>query len=139
MDPRLPKRESRFEGHSAEEILNLPKDTVEQLILIGEALVFRVGSAVLLGSFRINDNRLVIELAQIDGGGDGVLISLAALARRYAQLHELSGVEGIVHAVSCAKPNIKLRRMLEHRGFSIREVEGIGEAYYFLDSFDAHG
>jgi hypothetical protein len=113
MDSSSPKREVRFEGLSAEEIPNLPKITVEQLILIGEALVFRAGSAVLLGSFRIHDNRLVIELAQVEGGGEGVLISLGSLARRYAQLHGLSGVEWIVHAVSCAKPNLKLRRVLE--------------------------
>ena len=32
------------------EILDLPKETVEQLVLLGEPIVFRVGSAMLLGS-----------------------------------------------------------------------------------------
>ena len=88
----------------------------------------------MLGSFLIRANRLVLELAQIEGGGEGVLISLASLARRYAILHELSAIEWVVHAVSCAKPNPKLRQVLVHRGFVIRQVEGVGEAYYFLDS-----
>ena len=74
-----------------------------------------------------------MELAQIEGGGEGVLISLTSLARRYAILHELSGVEWIVHAVSCAKPNLKLRRVLERRGFVVTQVAGVGEAFYLLD------
>jgi hypothetical protein len=32
---------------------------------------------------------------QIEGGGKGVLVSLASLARRYAKLHTLSGVNGL--------------------------------------------
>jgi len=111
---RVQRREVLFEGLTEDEILNLPKPTVEQLILIGEPLVFRVGSAVLLGSFQTQANRLVIELAQIEGGGEGVLMSLGSLARRYAILHELSAIEWVVHAVSRAKPNLKLRRLLGH-------------------------
>jgi hypothetical protein len=76
--------------------------------LLGELLVFRAGSVVLLGSFKIVRDRLVIELAQIEGGGEGVLVSLALLAKRYARLRNLSGVEWIVHAVTCAKPNLNL-------------------------------
>lgn len=103
-------REVLFEGLSEREILSLPQEEVENLILLGVPLVFRAGSALLLGSFKIACNRLVIELAQIEGGGEGVLVSLASLAKRYAILRKLSGVEWIVHAVSCAKPNLKLRR-----------------------------
>jgi len=121
-------REVRFEGLAEAEILNLPKDHVEALILIGEPLVFRAGSAVILGSFKLGSNRLIIELAQIEGGGEGVLISLASLARRYAKLNGLAEIEWIVHAVSCAKPNAKLRRVLERRGFEVKKVEGVGEA-----------
>jgi len=126
-------REVLFEGLTEREILNLAQEEVENMILLGEPLVFRAGSAVLLGSFKIARDRLVIELAQIEGGGEGVLVSLAALAKRYAKLRALSGVEWIVHAVSCAKPNLKLRRVLEHRGFIIETIDGIGEAYHLLE------
>ena len=129
----MPRHEVLFEGFRQDEILNLPKETVEQLILLGEPLVFRVGSAVLLGSFKIHSDLLVVELAQIEGGGDGVLVSLASLSRRYAKLHDLIGVEWIVHAVSCAKPNLKLRRVLEHRGFTVKQIEGVVEAYHLID------
>ena len=129
----MPAREVLFEGLSEEEILNLPQEELQNLILLGEPLVFRAGSAVLLGSFKIVRDRLVIELAQIEGGGEGVLVSLASLAKRYARLRNLSGVEWIIHAVTCAKPNLKLRHVLEHRGFIIEEIQGIGEAYHLIE------
>jgi len=129
----VPRREVLFEGLSEQQILNLPQEELDKLILLGEPLVFRAGSAVLLGSFKIAGDRLVIELAQIEGGGEGVLVSLASLAKRYARLRKLSGVEWIVHAITCAKPNLKLRRVLEHRGFRIEEIEGIGEAYHLVE------
>jgi hypothetical protein len=96
--------------------------------------VFRAGTAVVLGSFKISLNHLVIELAQIEGGGEGVLIALGSLVRRYARLHKLTGVEWIVHAVSCADPNLKLRRMLERRGFNVEQIAGVGVAYHLIDS-----
>jgi hypothetical protein len=127
-------REVLFEGLQRQELLALPAEVIEQLILIGEPIVFRAGSAVLLGSFKVDGELLVIELAQIEGGGEGVLPALASLAKQYARLRALSGVEWIVHAVSCAKPNLKLRRMLERRGFAIRDIAGGGEAYYLLET-----
>ena len=102
--------------------------------MFGEPLVFRAGSAQLLGSFKIASDHLVVELAQIEGGGEGVLISLASLAKRYAMLRKLSGVEWIIHAVTCAKPNLKLRRVLERRGFVVKNVDGVGEAYYLFEA-----
>jgi hypothetical protein len=94
------QREVLFEGLSEQEILALPREHVEKLILFGEPLVFRAGSAELLGSFKIASDRLVVELAQIEGGGEGVLVSLASLAKRYVTLRRLSGVEWIIHAVT---------------------------------------
>jgi len=131
-------KEILFEGLSVLEILDLPSEQIDGLILIGEPIVFRAGSATVLGEFRRVGNRLVIELAQIDGGGEGVLVSLGSLARRFALLHGIGAVEWIVHAVNCAKPNLKLRRVLERRGFIVRDVPGIGEAYYFLDEGTSH-
>lgn len=58
-----------FEGLREEEILNLPRETVEQLTLLGEPLVFRIGSAVILGSFRIGTNRLVIDWHKLKEAG----------------------------------------------------------------------
>src|SRR6516225_3029787 len=101
-------KEILFEGYTEDEILALPKEHVNAIILTGETVVFRAGSATILGEFRVEGNRLRIELAQIEGGGEGVLLGLGALARRFALLNGLSVVEWIVHAVHCAKPNLKL-------------------------------
>jgi hypothetical protein len=127
-------REIKFEGLSEEEILALPRETIKDLVLIDEPLVFRGGTATILGSFKQKKSRLVIELAQIEGGGEGVLIGLASLAKRYAKLHGLSEIEWIVHAITCAKPNLKLRRVLERRGFVVRSIDGIGDAYHLIET-----
>jgi hypothetical protein len=52
------------------------------------------------------------------------------LANRYAQANGLTYVEWVVHAINCAKPNLKLRRLLGKMGFAIVDLPGIGEAYY---------
>ena len=128
------RHEVKFEGLTEQEILDLPKDHIETLILFGQPIVFTAGSATILGSFKQTSGRLVIELAQIEGGGEGVLISLALLARRYARLNAISELEWIVHAVTCARPNPKLRRVLERRGFLVRQIDNVGEAYHLIES-----
>jgi hypothetical protein len=125
-------REVLFEGYTEEEILNLPEDLVRSIILTGEPTVFRTGTATILGEFHSTDAHLRIELAQIEGGGEGVLLALGSLARRFAQLHGISEIEWIVHAVHCAKPNLKLRRVLEKRGFIVQNVAGM-DAYHLLE------
>ena len=127
------RSEVLFEGYTEEEILTLPKEQVEAMILTGETVVFRAGTAEILGEFRVDNNRLRIELAQIEGGGEGVLLRLGALATRFGHLNQLSAIEWIVHAVHCAKPNLKLRRVLERRGFVVSKLPAIGEAYYLLE------
>jgi len=126
-------REILIEGLTPDEILRLPAETIDGLILLGEPLVFRAGSSTILGSFKVDDSRLIIELAQIDGGGEGVLVSLGSLARQYAAQHNLQFVEWIVHAVTCAKPNLRLRKILEHRGFVIEVLPQVGAAYHLID------
>ena len=122
-----------IEGLSPEQILNLTDEELENLIFIDNPIVFHIGSAEILGRFQIEKKKLVIELAQIEGGGEGVLPTLASLSRQFARKKELREIEWIVHALNCAEPNLKLRRVLEKRGFAVEDVEGIGKSYYFLD------
>ena len=119
-----------LEGYTVDEVLQLPNDELEAIVLRDEPLVFKAGSANLLGKFKVKGDTLFLELAHIDGGGEGALPSLASLASRYAQREHLAFIEWRVHAVHCAKPNLKLRRVLERRGFVVREVEGVGECYW---------
>jgi hypothetical protein len=127
----MSQSEVLFEGYTEEEILALPPEQVDAMILTGEPVVFRAGTATILGEFRVEGSRLHIELAHIDGGGEGVLLSIWALARRFAQLNRLTAIEWVVDAVHCANPNPKLRRVLERKGFVIS-----GEAYRLSESID---
>ena len=121
-----------IEGYAPEEILSLPDEQIESFVFVGTPLIFKAGSAEILGEFRLQTDRLTVELAQIEGGGEGILPTLTALAERYAQRRRLNQVQWIVHAVNCAKPNPKLRRVLERRGFVIENVPDCGAAYYKL-------
>jgi hypothetical protein len=96
----------------------------------GKPLVFKTGLAQFLGEFALQDSRLVIELAHIDGGGEGALPTIAALAEKYARQNNIAAVEWIVHSVRCANPNPQLRRVLERRGFHIQDLPGYGQAFY---------
>lgn len=119
-----------LEGYTPDEILNLPTELMQSIILSDEALVFKVGSANMLGRFCVSGDTLIMELAHVDGGGEGALPALASLANRYAQREGLQFLEWRVHAVHCAKPNLKLRRVLERRGFVVRELPDVGECFW---------
>lgn len=119
-----------IEGYTADEILQLPNEELYSIVLRDEPLVFKAGSANMLGKFKVTADTLIMELAHIDGGGEGALPSLASLASRYAKREGLEFIEWRVHAVHCAKPNLKLRRVLERRGFVVREIDGTGECYW---------
>ena len=119
-----------LEGYSIDEILQLPNSDMENIILSGEVVVFKAGSANILGKFRVENDCLLLELAHIDGGGEGALPSIASLANRYAQRESLQFVEWRVHAVHCANPNPKLRRVLVRKGFVVKTIDGVGECYW---------
>ncbi len=124
------------EGYTIEEILQFPREQVEALVITGHPLVFRAGSAHILGEFTIQEETLVVALAQIEGGGEGVLPTVWVLCERFAREHHLKRMEWVVHAINCAKPNPKLRPFLERRGFQIEDVLGHGEAYHFVKTLD---
>lgn len=124
-------REILFEGLTPEAILKLPAQEIEQLVLTGETLIFTAGSARILGEFRLSTDRLNVTLAQIEGGGEGVLLALTILIEKFARLQSLTAVEWVIHAVHCAKPNLKLKRVLERKGFVIQEVDGTTAYYHY--------
>ena len=107
-----------IEGYSAEQVLALSNEELAQFVFRGEPVVFRIGSAEILGHLRISADTLVLELGHIDGGGEGALPTLAALATRYALREGLAYLEWQVHAVHCARPNLKLRRVPGRRNLS---------------------
>lgn len=131
------RRSVLIEGYSVDEILGLSNEQLDQFVFCGEPIVFRAGSAEILGKFERTPDRLILELAHIDGGGEGALPALGALASRYAARERLAFLEWQVHAVNCANPNLKLRQVLQKRGFEIKEVAGIGECYHLVESCPA--
>jgi hypothetical protein len=82
-----------LEGYTIEEILALPGEQLQSIVLRDEPVVFKAGSASLLGRFKVEEDTLVMELAHVDGGGEGALPTLAALAGRYAARQGLRHVE----------------------------------------------
>lgn len=120
-----------IEGLAPDAILALPRDHLDALVLIGRPIAFRAGTAHVLGQFRVDGPRLRVELAHIDGGGEGVLPTLWWLAGHIAAHRGLAEVEWLVHAVHCAAPNLKLRRLLERRGFTVRVIDG-AETYHLV-------
>lgn len=119
-----------IEGVTSDEIASLSPADLRALLFPGRSIVFHAGSATLLGEFAERGRTLVIELAHIDDGGEGVLPALAALIERVAHCLELDTVEWLVYATNCARPNPKLRRVLERKAFEVRDVPGKGECYY---------
>ena len=119
-----------IEGYTADEILGLSNELFTAFILRDEPLVLKAGSAEILGQFKVQEDTLYLELGHIDGGGEGALPSLAAIANRYARREGLSFIEWRVHAVHCANPNLKLRRVLTRKGFVVRDIPGVGECYW---------
>ena len=117
-----------IEGYSRSEVLSFPTQVLDELLLDGEPVVLRIGSADVLGSFQVRDLALQLELAQVDGGGEGALPTLASIAKELARQRACDRIEWTVHAVHCANPNLKLRRVLERRGFRI-ETTSAGSAY----------
>jgi hypothetical protein len=49
---QLSNREVRFEGLTEEEVLSLSKDEVDAFIFVDGPVVFRAGTATILGNFR---------------------------------------------------------------------------------------
>ncbi len=119
-----------IEGESLREILSWPVEYFDELVLIDDPIVLSIGSAEVLGQFAVIDNELLVELAQIDGGGEGILPAIARIAKYVASLKSITVINCIVHAVNCTQPNLKLRAHLEKTGFAIKNVPGKGEAYY---------
>jgi len=113
-----------IEGYSADEILELVSGDLHDTVFSGQPIVFTVGSAQVLATFRLVPGELIAELAHIDGGGEGVLVFLSSVLRKFANQNDVRSVHWIVHALTCAAPNPRLRALLERRGFVAVEHNG---------------
>lgn len=122
-----------IEGFTPDEILGLSDAELAGLVPLGRPVVLVAGSAEVLGEIREQGDRIVVQLAHIDGGGEGVLSTIAVVCQRYARTRAFASIEWIVNAVHCERPNLKLRRVLERRGFTIDSLPDRGDVYRLLE------
>lgn len=106
-----------IEGLSLEALKALPTADLEALLAFGRPITFRIGTATVLAEFNKSDGVLLVNLAHIDGGGEGVLVSLWKLISSYAKQRGYKSISWNVHALTCANPNPRLQRFLRERGF----------------------
>ena len=120
----------KIEGYTSDELLALPAAELDAFVFIGRPVVVRVGSAEVLAECRRRGLSLVVDLAHIDGGGEGALPTLSRFLGRFAVRRGFQRIEWLVRATNCARPNDKLRRVLIRKGFEVRTVPEFGDCYY---------
>jgi hypothetical protein len=106
-----------IEGLTLGDLKALPPADLDELLSFGRPIAFRMGSATILAEFNRIDDELRVNLAHIDGGGEGVLLALWKLIEAYAADRQFRAIRWNVHALTCAKPNPRLQRFLRARGF----------------------
>ena len=106
-----------IEGLSLTALKALPPDELDALLAFGRPITFRMGTATILAEFNKADRDLSVNLAHIDGGGEGVVVTLWKIIATYARDRGYQGVSWNVHALTCANPNPRLQRFLRERGF----------------------
>ena len=122
-----------IEGMTVTQLAGMDLEEWDALVLVDEPLLFRAGSASVLGQLARSPDTLTIELAEISGGGEGVLLALARLASVMARRFGVRQVDWYVHAATCADPNLKLKRVLERRRFVVVDDPKRGVTYHRRD------
>ena len=112
------------------EILLLTDDEVDELVCVGEPLVFTLGSSEAFGEMRLQPDRLVVELERVDGSGRGLIPLLVALTDRYAERQDRRRVEWLVHADGCKSP--ELEQQFQDWKFESEHRLGIGTVHRLL-------
>ena len=119
----------KIDGLTSAEFQALSEEEMDGLVFCDHPVAFHIGSAEILGQFRKFQNRIEIELAHIEGGGEGALPLIWKLASSYARLRRFENIDWYVHAVNCANPNPKLQRVLLRKKFAIVEKDGVDVFY----------
>jgi hypothetical protein len=99
----------KVEGYSPEELLALPAVELDAFVFVCRPVVVKLGSAELLAECSHRGATLLVDLAHIDGGGEGALPTLSAFLSRFAGRR---GFEQI------------------RRGFEVRTMGAMGDCYY---------
>lgn len=117
------------EGISLAELKALPAEELDTLMAFGKPISFHIGSANVLAEFNRGDTELSVNLAHIDGGGEGVLLRLWKAVEDYARSRNYRSVQWNVHALTCPKPNPRLQAFLREHGFTEADHETYGRIF----------
>ncbi len=117
-----------IEGYTRDELVTF--EDLEALVLNGEPITFRVGSADVHGQFSRDSTVLRAELAVVENGGEGVLPALIDAVELWSRANGVAAIEWIVYATDCAQPIPKLTRVLDRLGFVVRTLEYGSEGYW---------
>src|SRR5688572_4277455 len=100
------------EGLRLEDWRALSIEQQNALVPLGRAITFRIGSATVLAEANECSGVLIVNLAQVDGGGEGVLLQLWKLIATWALARGCTAVRWNVFAATCADPNPRLQEFL---------------------------
>ncbi|MFT3997939.1 MAG: hypothetical protein QM667_11080 [Asticcacaulis sp.] len=120
-----------IEGVPLKALKALSKAEQDALLAFGRPLTFRIGSANILAEFNRSDCELIVNLAHIDGGGEGVLVLLWKALQNYAADRGYLSVQWHVHALTCTHPNPRLQQFLRHQGFVEMDHQIYGQVFAF--------
>lgn len=123
-----------IEGISLDEWKGLSQDDQDILLAFGRPVTFHMGSANILAQFSRCGDELTVELAHIDGGGEGVLLLFWKAVEAYAVDRGVTSIEWLVYALTCAEPNPRLQRFLRQRGFAEVDHEKHGPIFVLKQS-----
>lgn len=107
-----------IEGVTLDELKSMPAEEVDILLRFGRPITFHMGSANILAEFNTTGDELLVNLAHIDGGGEGVLALLWKAIMGYAAERNYRVIQWNIHALTCANPNPRLQQFLRGRGFT---------------------
>ncbi len=124
----MPKRELLIDGIKPNDLVNL--GGLEAYALAGRPIVFSVGDAEVLAEFTKSEKVLLVEIAVVEKGGEGVLPVLIDTIEKAALSRYFSAIEWSVLARNCSTPNLKLMRVLEKIGFEVHRPQSGAEFYW---------
>jgi len=124
------------EGLSLEEWRALSIEQRNALIPLGRAITFRIGTATVLAEADECGGVLIVNLAQIDGGGEGVLLRLWKLIATWALERGCTAIRWNVFAATCVDPNPRLQQFLRSNGFD--EIDDPSHGRIFARTTELH-
>jgi len=123
-----------IDGIPAKTLVTLPE--LEDLVVVDRPIVFSIGKAQLLAQFSRKDSVLMVEIAVVEQGGEGVLPTLIETIEAAAKTRQYNAIEWTVLARNCQVPNPKLMRVLKTLGFEVRQTVTGSEFYWHRKSIN---